>query len=302
MEKNNKPLVSVLMTCFNRQAYLAEAIESVLALRYENYELIIVDDCSFDGSFNIASQYAKKDSRIKLYRNEKKLGDYANRNKAASLASGKYLKYLDSDDLIFPWALDVMVECMEKFPAAAIGVSQNLSLNIIYPKCIFPEKVYRLYYYRNLLLSVGPTATIIRHDIFSRVNGFREVKYIGDTELWLRVAQKNPIVLLPPGLVYWREHHGQQIFEERKNWAIEKVRQMINEQFLTDKNCPLSERESMLILRNLKNIKCRRIIQNCLNREFKYALERKQHLQLGIMDFLIALKKNKVPHQTLLEI
>jgi glycosyltransferase involved in cell wall biosynthesis len=92
---NEIPLVSVLMTSYNRQDYIAEAIESVLNSKYQNFELIIVDDGSKDQTVKIAQEFAEKDKRIRLYINEKNLGDYGNRNKAASYATGKYIKYLD---------------------------------------------------------------------------------------------------------------------------------------------------------------------------------------------------------------
>ena len=120
MSTNDKPLVSVLMTTYNREKYLAIAVESVLASTYENFELIIVDDQSKDKSYEIALSYAQKDKRVKVFKNEKNLGDYPNRNKAASLANGKYLKYVDADDMIYPTGLEVMVSGMEKFPEAGI--------------------------------------------------------------------------------------------------------------------------------------------------------------------------------------
>ena len=92
MEQNN--LVSVLMTSYNREKYIAEAIESVLASSYTNFELIIVDDHSADNSFTIAKEFEKKDSRVRVFKNEKNLGDYPNRKYAASLATGKYLKFV----------------------------------------------------------------------------------------------------------------------------------------------------------------------------------------------------------------
>jgi glycosyltransferase involved in cell wall biosynthesis len=302
MRKSENPLVSILMTCYNRQLLIVEAIESVLALTYKNFELIVVDDCSTDNSFAVANCFAQKDSRIKVYRNECNLGDYVNRNKAASYAKGKYIKYLDSDDIIFPWALDVMVNCMENFPEAAMGVSLNMGYNIIYPKCYLPSQIYRLYYYRNLLLTVGPTATILKRDVFEQFGGFSKEQFIGDTEFWLRISQRYPLVLVPPGQIYWREHGGQQIMEERKNLAIEGKRSQINESLLNNNACPLAITEAATILRNLKNIKCRYIIQNCIQGRISYALERKRHLGLSWRDFLFALKRNKVPDTSLIDI
>jgi glycosyltransferase involved in cell wall biosynthesis len=83
------PLVSVLMTAYNRENYIVEAIESVLSSTYTNFELIVVDDGSTDNTVNIARGYAHKDDRIKVYVNTKNLGDYANRNNAAKKAKGE---------------------------------------------------------------------------------------------------------------------------------------------------------------------------------------------------------------------
>ena len=91
----NAPLVSVLLTAFNREKYIAEAIESVLSSTFNNYELIIVDDASTDKTVEIIKGYAAKDSRIRFYVNETNLGDYPNRNKIATYATGKYIKYID---------------------------------------------------------------------------------------------------------------------------------------------------------------------------------------------------------------
>ncbi|MEJ0081053.1 MAG: glycosyltransferase family A protein [Puia sp.] len=95
------------MTCYNREKYIGEAIESVLASSYSNLELIIVDDHSSDDTVNIGRAYAEKDNRVNVYLNEKNLGDYPNRNKAASYARGEFLKYVDSDDYIYPWGLGI---------------------------------------------------------------------------------------------------------------------------------------------------------------------------------------------------
>jgi glycosyltransferase involved in cell wall biosynthesis len=93
--------------------YIAEAIDSVINSNYQNWELIIVDDCSKDRTVEIARKYEKQDDRIKVYVNKTNLGDYPNRNRAASYAKGKYLKYVDADDLIYPHGLEVMVRALE---------------------------------------------------------------------------------------------------------------------------------------------------------------------------------------------
>ena len=126
-------LVSVLTTSYNRADFIGEAIESVLASTFTDFEYIIVDDCSTDNTFEIAKSYAEKDTRIRVFQNEQNLGDYPNRNKAASYATGKYIKYLDSDDVMYAHCLEVMVSAMEKFPEAGLGMSSHSEEGEPYP-------------------------------------------------------------------------------------------------------------------------------------------------------------------------
>ena len=119
---SDSPAVSVLTTVYNRAKFLGECIESVQQSQFTDYEHIIVDDGSTDDSVAIARRHAAQDPRIKVFVNEQNLGDYPNRNQAAKHASGKYLKYLDADDLHGPWILNVMVDAMEQFPEAGLGL------------------------------------------------------------------------------------------------------------------------------------------------------------------------------------
>ncbi len=102
MDNDARPLVSVLMTSYNREKYIAEAIRSVLASTYTHFELIIVDDHSKDSTVMIARSFADIDNRVRVHVNEKNLGDYPSRKEAASYATGKYLKYVDSDVISIP--------------------------------------------------------------------------------------------------------------------------------------------------------------------------------------------------------
>ncbi|MGN6475677.1 MAG: glycosyltransferase family 2 protein, partial [Flavipsychrobacter sp.] len=144
---SNAPLVSVLMTSYCREKYIANAIESVLASTYVNFELIIVDDGSTDKTVEIAQSYAAKDKRIKFFVNEKNLGDYPNRNRAASLASGKYLKYVDSDDYIYPHGLQVLVSMMEANPEAGWGLCSLIQdIRQPFPLLLSPKEAYEYNY------------------------------------------------------------------------------------------------------------------------------------------------------------
>ena len=212
MTGSAKPTVSVLVTVYNCEHYVAETLESILNSKFQDFEVIVVDDHSTDNSLKIAKEIAEKDSRIHVYENERNLGDYNNRNKAASLAKGKYLKFLDADDLIFTHGLSVMVDAMERYPESALALTSKsidpLSLDpIIYSS----TELYKSHYLGTSPLGAGPSGAIIRHRCFESLGGFSGKQFVGDSELWLKLAEQWPIVALPPKLVWWRQHEDQQI-------------------------------------------------------------------------------------------
>ena len=88
----SEPLVSVLITSYNREKYIASSIESVLAQTFGDFELLITDNCSTDSSVEIANEYASRDARIRVVVNETNLGQFGNRNRAMTLARGQYIK------------------------------------------------------------------------------------------------------------------------------------------------------------------------------------------------------------------
>jgi glycosyltransferase involved in cell wall biosynthesis len=202
------PLVSVLMTAYNREKYICEAIESVLKSTFNDFELIIVDDCSKDRTYEISRKYEALDSRIKVFMNDKNLGDYPNRNKAASYAIGKYLKYLDSDDTMSTICLERMVYEMENHSHCAFGIT---SRSLEYVKLHFPKDSFKTHFFERGLLDVGPSAVIIRNDIFKKYNGFLELRCVSDFEFWMRVALDHPMIELERDLIFWREHNEQEI-------------------------------------------------------------------------------------------
>lgn len=108
-----EPLVSIITPLYNSEKYIAETIESVLAQTYTNWEMIIVDDCSKDNGVRVVEEYQKKDKRIKLYKNEINRGVSYTRNKAIDLANGKYIAFLDSDDLWKKEKLEKQIKFME---------------------------------------------------------------------------------------------------------------------------------------------------------------------------------------------
>jgi glycosyltransferase involved in cell wall biosynthesis len=106
-------LVSIITPNYNCVQFIAQTIESVLAQTYQNWELIIIDDCSTDGSYEIARSYAKRDKRIKVFRMEKNSGAALARNKGIELSHGDYLAFLDSDDIWISEKLEKQLQFMQ---------------------------------------------------------------------------------------------------------------------------------------------------------------------------------------------
>src|SRR3954452_9077747 len=94
------PKVSVCVDSFNYGRFLPEAIESILAQTFQDFEVIILDDCSTDDSFAVAQRYAARDNRIKALRNSRNLGMMRNRNACLAQARGDYVKWLHADDFL----------------------------------------------------------------------------------------------------------------------------------------------------------------------------------------------------------
>ncbi|MDQ6814015.1 MAG: glycosyltransferase [Bacteroidota bacterium] len=245
-----KQMVSVLITAFNREKYIAEAIQSVIDSNYSNWELIIVDDCSKDNTVSIAREFSKRDARIRVYVNERNLGDYANRNRAASYGKGKYLKYLDSDDKIFSDGLAYCIRNMEENPTASIGL---VTFNKKYgtnPILISSKEIIKNHFFGGAELTMGPTGAIIKRDCFEKINGFdTRFNVASDNFFNVKMATIGDVVLLPYQFFYYREHNGQ----ERHNSTGYLIHNYLyNKELFCKTRLPLSADERMFLEKKLQ--------------------------------------------------
>lgn len=253
------PTVSVLVTVYNREAYLAACLDSILASTWQDFEVVVVDDGSTDGSVSVAENYAVRDPRIRFFRNEKNLGDYPNRMRAAELARGEYLKYVDADDLIYPHSLEIMVEAMKRYPLAAFALSLNqIDPLLPYPFVSSPAVVMTRHFIEKSLFGCGPTGAIIRRDAFETVGGFSGRQFVGDSELWLKLGEHWPLVSLPPALVWLRQHEGQQTHLEESNPEVFNLRLKLEEEALSSTR-HLTTKEKRTALGRLRQHHARRL-------------------------------------------
>src|SRR4030095_12993406 len=202
------PLVTVITVTYNSASFVRDAMESVLAQTYENIEYIIGDDHSADATWSIVQEY--KDTRIVAYRNEKNIGEYANRNKAINLATGKYLIFIDGDDFIYPHGVEYFTGQMERFPQAAYAVQKGYTSNVVYPVLLKPVEVLKNFYFGKFnLLTSSFASNFFNTEILKSVGGLSNQYVTADEEIRLRLAAQFP-VLFVQGWVSWpRETPGQ---------------------------------------------------------------------------------------------
>jgi glycosyltransferase involved in cell wall biosynthesis len=205
------PILSVLMTSYNRQSFIAEAIESVQQSSFQEWELIIVDDGSTDETVNIAKWYAAADHRISVYINKQNLGDYPNRNRAASYAKGKYLMYVDSDDKILTDGFSDCIAAMEAFPEAGIGMQLHEN-KTSFPFYLPAEQALRRHFFEKSCLTIGPGGTILRRDFFEQIGKYPELYGpANDMYFNLKAVAAGGVLFLPFNFNFYRIHEGQEI-------------------------------------------------------------------------------------------
>lgn len=174
MSSKTQPLVSVVTPVYNAEPYLAECIESVLAQTYENWEYIIVNNCSTDRSLEIAEHYARQDARLRVHDNGEFLKQFQNWNHAMRQISpaSKYCKVVHADDWLFPECIARMVEVAEAHPSVGIVSAYRLDEDRVdldglpYPSTVVPgRKICHLTLLGGPWVFGSPTSLLIRSDI-----------------------------------------------------------------------------------------------------------------------------------------
>ena len=125
----DKPRVSIGLPVFNGEKYLEEALNSILAQTYQDFELIISDNASTDRTQQICLSYAAKDSRIRYYRNERNLGASKNFNRVLELSSGEYFKWAAHDDILAPEFLEKCMSVLDQDPSIVLCYSKTASID-----------------------------------------------------------------------------------------------------------------------------------------------------------------------------
>jgi glycosyltransferase involved in cell wall biosynthesis len=212
LKKNKKkPRVSVIIPTYNRGWIVKEAIESVLAQDYRDFELIVVDDGSTDNTDDILNSYR---GDIMVFRQENQ-GVSAARNRGLAEASGRFITFLDSDDLWLPQKLFRQVEFFNKNPEAQICQTEETWIRKgvrVNPKKRHKKPRGMIFEPSLALCLVSPSAVMIRRSLFEKVGGFDEtLPACEDYDLWLRISCRYPVYLIETSLIIKRGGHNDQL-------------------------------------------------------------------------------------------
>lgn len=204
------PLVSILITSYNRESFIEEAVNSVLAQTYENFEIIIVDNCSTDRTRDIIENY-RNNEKIRIFFNKSNIGQFPNRNKAAGLAKGDILLYVDSDDTIAPDAVEYIVKSFRQFPQSDFATIYKGN-DIAEVVMLDSHTVIQKHFFKKSILYIGPGGTAISRALFEKEGGFPS-NYGPACDMYynIKMASNANVLLLPYDFLNYRRHEGQEI-------------------------------------------------------------------------------------------
>jgi glycosyltransferase involved in cell wall biosynthesis len=210
-------LVSIVTPVYNAEKYLAECIESALAQTYENWQYVIVDNCSTDRSLEIAQRYARQDERIRVHENTEFLIQLQNLNHAMRQISpeSKYCKVVHADDWLFPECLDRMVKAAEENPSVGVISAYRLEETQIslgglpYPSaCVPGHEICRSVLRDGLHVFGSPTSLLIRSDLIrNRPQFYDESIVCADTLVCFELLRDADFGFVHQVLTFTRRHN-----------------------------------------------------------------------------------------------
>jgi glycosyltransferase involved in cell wall biosynthesis len=284
--RSDRPLISVLMTTFNRERYLAASIDSVLAQTFEDFELVIVDDASSDATVALARAYEKRDPRIRVLVNEQNLGQFPNRNHAARFTRGQYVKYHDSDDVMYPHCLATLLAGLVAYPAAGFAMTGSKYWSGgPCPMLLTPRLSYQREFLGHGLFMGGPACALFRTDVFQSLGGFAERGVFSDYLFWLHACARVSIVLVSGDLFWYRIHPGQELQSER----VDRDSLVLSRQIwaaLNAASCPLERSEREIAKANHAYVTAREAWRNVRGRRPTLGLTRMWTAGLTPVDWL----------------
>ena len=252
------PLISVVMSVYNTEKYVAEAIESILNQTLTNLEFIIVDDGSTDNSLEIFQSYIKIDNRVKVIVNPENIGLAKSLNRGISIARGKYIARMDADDISLPRRLIKQLDFLESNPEIDVVGSNYTRIdthsNVLTTtdKPTSPALIWWNLYFGN---PIAHPTVMMRRSLFldGKIRYDEQIPVAQDYHLWHQVIEDHSISNIPESLLLYRVHP--------ESVTSKNLKEPLNTGFITVRNhvqkyvkFPLSENLGYALLRDLTSI------------------------------------------------
>jgi glycosyltransferase involved in cell wall biosynthesis len=241
-------LVSVVMSCYNHERYIAQSIESVLNQTAPDLELLITDGGSTDNSPKIVAQYAQKDPRVHASYHQENIGISETINDGLNRVTGRYICFLDSDDLWIPDKLEKQLKILKRddtkilWSDGEVIDSQGTRTGLLVTKrmgvpaqksgCLFEPLLRELIIFRQSMIFRSDYAKNIRFD--------PELRYVNDHRFMVDLAVDHEFQFMPDTLVLYRVHNSNISNKNPLGWAKEKV--LVREYFLQQYSNRMSNR------------------------------------------------------------
>lgn len=213
--------VSIVLPTYNGERYLQQSIQSVLSQTYRDLELIIVDDCSTDGSSEIIRRFAERDSRVRNVRNEENQKLPRSLNIGFRQARGGYLTWTSDDNFYQDNAIEAMVEALERSPGYGMVYSDMA--------CIYEEGVElrrpSMDMSRFYVDDVVGACFLYRRQVLETVGEYDpDLILVEDYDYWLRISQRYEILHIPECLYHYRYHNGSLTMTREREIAAQRHR------------------------------------------------------------------------------
>mgnify|MGYP003131613947 CR=1 FL=1 len=233
-----EPVVSVIVPTYNRAKYLGLALGSVLEQSYRNFELIVVDDGSSDETAEVVATF--HDPRL-IYIRQENLGRSIARNRALTVARGRYIAFLDSDDEYLPDKLSQQVQYLDNYPEVGMVYTSALCINdkgdvqreYVYTASHEGDIYRQIAFFRPLTITL-PTV-MLRREVLEQVGAFDEkMERFEDTDLWRRIAKRFRVGVIRDPTCRLRTHHSNALASQDPDKIVAAINYYLDKVFRED--------------------------------------------------------------------
>ena len=289
-----QPLFTIATITYNSRKWIRQAIESVLCSSYTDFEYLISDDCSNDDTWDIIEEY--NDVRIGKWKINHNIGEYPNRKMILSKASGKFILFIDGDDVLYKNSLRNLSEYITAFPTLGMiwGVSTSANMYVIPPYLFKPETTLKLLYSDLYHLGViGFTETVFNVEALKKMdNDFPLDLSTGDPYIRKKLALTENVLFIPLGISFWRSSSTQASSRLSQGFKGMLEGYKIDMKILNDNANPLSVQDRMKALQNIKISVVKRLIRyTLLKLNFVQFFKIYKCLKLSFKDLLLLFKR-----------